>query len=333
MAIASQYNDRTIFLLGKMLLSMALVTSFMHESWLLEWIFELLEVVFKIRWSAKEWAFRFNLDLWIVYFGMFAALGVIKAREHRLMDHPRWPVIVNSGALLSIITLAWFFAFELIQESKFTYNGWHPYVSFLPIAAFVVLRNATPLLRSTSSQLFSFIGTCSLETFIIQFHLWLAGDTKGILLIIPGTGWRPVNAVLTTIIFVFVSNEVARATGHITTWICDTKNETLPTTATNVSSISNAQATRAQGAEAVPLMVTEEQGKEDGEEVSTLEPDRTTGSTSVRWMDRLAEGSSVAPKSTPWSFLPEQWPTVGLTGKLVIVFLSMWVMNIFWEEL
>ena len=116
--------------------------------------------------------------------------------------------------------MLWFFAFELGQESKFTYNIWHPYISFVPIAAFVILRNATPLLRSCSSQAYTFIGKCSLETFIIQFHLWLAADTKGVLLILPGTKWRHLNFVISTILFVYVSDQVAHASGEITARIC-----------------------------------------------------------------------------------------------------------------
>jgi hypothetical protein len=74
----------------------------------------------------------------------------------------------------------------------------HPYVGVLPVVAFAILRNANPTLRSVSSSAFVFVGTCSLETFIIQSHLWLAGDTRGILVIIPGVKWRPANLMLTT---------------------------------------------------------------------------------------------------------------------------------------
>jgi hypothetical protein len=75
--------------------------------------------------------------------------------------------------------MAGYFVFELTRESKFVYNAYHPYVSILPVLAFIVLRNATPALRSTSSKLFIFFGQCSLETFIIQFHLFIAGECVG----------------------------------------------------------------------------------------------------------------------------------------------------------
>ncbi|KAJ3480720.1 hypothetical protein NLI96_g8158 [Meripilus lineatus] len=230
MLIGSQYNDRTLFLLFKIVLSMGAMTWFMSESWLLEALFGFLARVCNIHWSAREWAFRVNLDLWIVYLGMLAALLVIKIRELRLTDHPHWPLVHRGAIGASGLVLLWFFAFELSQPDKFIYNTWHPYISFLPIAAFIVLRNANAILRSASSRAFAFIGTCSLETFIIQYHFWLAGDTKGILLIVPGTRWRPVNMALTTFLFIYVSHRVAQATGQITQWICDTpRPPALPT--------------------------------------------------------------------------------------------------------
>lgn len=64
----------------------------------------------------------------------------------------------------------------------------------------------------------------SLETFICQFHLWLAGDTKGILVLSPlSPRWRLCNMLFTTLIFLFVSNKVASATGELTDWLCGKK--------------------------------------------------------------------------------------------------------------
>ncbi|KAI0778449.1 O-acetyltransferase [Trametes elegans] len=339
MAIGSQYNDRTVFLIAKIILSMGIVTWFMSEQWLLETLFQFLERFCNIHWSAREWAFRVNLDLWIVYFGMFAALGVIKIREYRLTDHPRWPLVVKTSAALSAVTLLWFFAFELAQPDKFAYNLWHPYVSFLPVGAFVVLRNANAIMRSASSRVFAFIGTCSLETFIIQYHLWLAGDTKGILIVIPGRFSRPLNLLLTTIVFIYVSHLVAKATGEVTGWICGTgRAPSLPTTQPAnppASSRPPPPPPESEEGQEVIFMVPqdgEDETRKDREGVPLPREPDTPARPQRRWLDRLAEGPSPQPSPGFRVWYGESEWKPGLKTKLLIGIGSMWLLNIMWPH-
>lgn len=349
MAIGSQFNDRTAFLVFKLFASMALVTWFMSEPWLLETIFDFLANFCAIHWSAKEWAFRVNLDLWIVYFGMFSALAFIKIREHRLTEHPHWHHAVNVAIGTSALVMIWYFGFELAQPDKFVYNTWHPYVSFLPVAAFVVLRNANPVLRSASSRAFAWIGRCSLETFIIQYHLWLAADTKGILIVIPWTRWRSLNMVITAVMFVYISHYVAIATGEFTSWICGTGNskKSLPTTAPGAGGGTSANTTnrhdRDREPESVPLTTQGEptQPKDETESgavagQSSAERPPSPPATPRRWMDRLAEGSeSPRTRGIPmrlWEGVgnrKEGW-NLGVKAKLAMGLGLMWFLNVLW---
>lgn len=142
----------------------------------LEATFSVTNTIFATAWNAKEWRFRVALDMWIVWGGMLTALAFIKIKEARVTDRPewaqweRWTIVGSAGAMAA------YMVFELTRASKFVYNGYHPYVSIFPVLAFCVLRNATPYLRSTSSKFFIFFGQCSLETFIIQFHLFIAAE-------------------------------------------------------------------------------------------------------------------------------------------------------------
>jgi len=323
MAVGSQHNGQTAFFVAKIVTSACFVTWFMQEPWLLETLFEILRRMCGIHWSAREWAFRVNLDLWIVYIGMFAALAVIKIREYRLTDHLYWPLSVKVVIGTSCVTVLWFFGFELHQESKFTYNLWHPYISFVPVLAFVVLRNASIVLRSTSSRVFTFIGRCSLETFIIQYHLWLAGDTKGILLVVPGTRWRPINFIITTIMFVYVSDRMAYATTDITGWICGKASNLLPITApVSISPPSNhnleESARFERGQEFIPLSDNEQPRKHtDSEPLHGAY-------TATGWTHQLA-------KVLPLSFLQGAWEP-GVKAKLAIGVGIMWIGNIFWAH-
>lgn len=70
----------------------------------------------------------------------------------------------------------------------------------------------------------------SLETFICQFHLWLAGDTKGLLVLLPWPRMRLLNMLFTTVIFLFVSNQIASSTGQLTDWILGKQPKTAEAT-------------------------------------------------------------------------------------------------------
>lgn len=339
MAVGSRYNERTPFLICKILCSAVIITWIMNEEWLLEALFDVLAQVCGIHWSAREWGFRVTLDLWIVYFGMFTSLAVIKIREHRITDHPHWPLAVKASIVVSGVVLLWFFGFELFQESKFTYNLWHPYISFMPVLAFVVLRNANVILRSASSRGFAFVGACSLETFIIQYHYWLAGDTKGVLLVIPGTRWRPLNFILTTIMFIYLSHRVAQATGEITKWICGgPTSKTLPlpvTTTETATSLSSVQ--RDSDQEAMIPMIPPNRNENENDE--HIHKDSVVPESDIpgrrRWVDRLADGSSeraetpTTPGFRVWYGETEWNP--GVKTKLGLGLAAMWVVNIMWS--
>ena len=356
MAFGSQYNDRTVFLVSKVFVAMTFTTIIIEEEWILKEIFSILGGMCNIGWSTKESSFRLRLDYWIIYFGMLTAIAFMKVRDNRLTDHPLWPVIVKVSIGGSVIGILWFFAFELLQPSKFTYNRWHPYISWIPIISFVVLRNANATLRSASSRMFGFIGRCSLETFIIQYHLWMAADTKGLLIVIPWTRWRILNMIVTTTIFVWLSNQVAQATTVMTSWICGSRKgseqPSLPTHNPNSNANANANAGTS-GSVSSPSMLTpsgrntsaavasseslplisgndQDERKDENGQRMPLEPD--TPIRPLRWVDRLAESSPTTRNGDSATFLSgkKEWPKIGLVGKISIGFFVMWVLNLMW---
>ena len=231
MWIKHDHNKDMRFLGAKFAVSAIVVTIFTKKPGILETLFSVLKTVANINWDAVEWRFRIGLDMWIVYVGMIVAILFIKASDFQ--SSPNWPNYRSIALRLSIITIPAYFLFEATRESKFIYNHWHPYISVFPILAFIILRNASTRLRNTHSTAFAFIGRCSLETFILQFHIWLAGDTKGVLIVIGPSQWRWVSFIFGTAIFLFLSWKVAAVTGVITGWIMGNqkKQETAPSVA------------------------------------------------------------------------------------------------------
>jgi len=235
---------------------------------------------------------------------------VIKVREYRLPDHRHWHLVVKTSIGISAAIILWFFAFELYQESKYTYNAWHPYISFLPILAFTILRNSNSILRSATSRAFSFIGKRSLETFVIQFHFWLAGDTKGILIVVPGTRWRPINFIVITVMFIYLSDRVSLAATQITNSICGgscSPGRSLPLPVTAPAPIPE---DRNADNEASMHNLKDEAVNSLLESETPLQP--------RRWVDRLAEGT------------PQKGWTPGLKTQSLVFLGALWLLNMLW---
>ncbi|KAF7721081.1 hypothetical protein EC973_005421 [Apophysomyces ossiformis] len=223
MYIGHTHNKNKLwFILLKIGIMSLLTSGVIHVPGLLESFFDILHTLFNIQWNAAEWRFRLALDAWIVYAGMLCALGTVRISEAKLTERRWWPVLHWVAVLLSCAGLTWFFYFE-VRLSKVEYNQFHPYISWIPVLSFVILRNATAWLRNTHARGHAFIGRCSLETFIGQFHMWLAADTKGLLVVLPvstnGWGWWA-NLAVSSIIFVFVCHYLGQTTGIITRWLC-----------------------------------------------------------------------------------------------------------------
>ena len=361
MFVGHKYNENTLFIVAKMLASSAVVTYVFKSEWMINILFDFLNRFFAIRWEAREWIFRVTLDLWIVYVGMFVALLTIKIQQYNFTDSPHWPFARRGAIITSTMAMIWFFWFEVSQPTKYTYNKSHPYVSWAPVLAFIVLRNSTTFLRSTSSKAFAFVGRCSLETFIMQYHFWLAADTKGILMILPlGTSWRTLNMIFSSVGFIYVSHHVAEATGWITNWVCGTPRKRSPLPSTASAQRPNAQPAR-RGEESIPLMAQPGEGKTENsegapkEESSTVfdaegaesnsnRPQGSAPNGQPRWLQRLADerpgepGPAWSPYVATRNRVFGAWSgssdnigaSLGVKGAGILIVL--WILNVLWPS-
>lgn len=65
----------------------------------------------------------------------------------------------------------------------------------------------------TTILLFSYSFSFPFQLFICQYHIWLAADTKGVLVLIPGN--PTLNIVVSTFIFVCVAHEIFQITNDL----------------------------------------------------------------------------------------------------------------------
>lgn len=224
-------NDDLSFLLSKIVLSAIMVTCFVKVPGILESVCFILNRTCSISWNVIEWRFRMSLDLYIVYVGMIVAAlvvrrsklkpsaatptGVIDKAIHLSIDRQGTFSFTATIASLSLLSCFWTLAQRALSKEE--HNRWQPYVSFIPILSFVALRNCHSFLRNHHSAAFAWLGRCSLETYILQYHIWLAGDTKGLLSL--GLGSRLADALILTPLFLWISWHTANVTQTLAGWM------------------------------------------------------------------------------------------------------------------
>ena len=231
MAVGNSRNHSRSFLMSKFMVSAMLTTALIRIPGIFEILFRVLEKGFNIHWNVTEWRFRLLLDSYIIYTGMLcgtffadfmATLNAETPEGRHTSKALRCVCLATASASASV-----FYLFIRHAPDKYVYNAWFPYMSTGPVLAYIAFRNISRQTRSFHSSVFAWMGRHSLETFTLQFHIWLAADTKGLLAlgiferIVGESGGRIVDLVVLTVIFLWVCWHVAAATQTLTTWILD----------------------------------------------------------------------------------------------------------------
>ena len=237
MRVGQSKNNSLLFLVCKIMLSALITGAATRKPGLLEYLFDYLEHYLHITWDLTEWRFRLSLDIYVVYAGMLAGILYVRTRAILQSDlkskfsssiRRHFGVLQIISTFLSIVVLALYSIATRSFPDKYAYNRWHPYMSSLPILAYIILRNSNLQLRNFHSSVFAWLGRCSLETFTLQFHIWLAADTKGLLSIgylqKGGGAEKIIDFIVLTPLFLWISWHAASSTTMLTAWIIEPKN-------------------------------------------------------------------------------------------------------------
>ncbi|MBN3298086.1 CASD1 acetyltransferase, partial [Amia calva] len=216
-------NASGIWHLGVMLKLLALllfICFLMYSQGAFESIFSVWPIskLFELQGSVHEWWFRWKLDRFAVIHGMLFAFVYLLLQKCQVLSEGKGePLFSNkvSNCLLfvSVVSFLTYSIWASSCRNKTECNELHPYISVVQILAFVLIRNIPGYARSVYSSFFAWFGKISLELFICQYHIWLAADTKGILVLIPGNPM--LNIVVSTFIFVCVAHEISQITNDL----------------------------------------------------------------------------------------------------------------------
>ena len=163
-----------------------------------------------------EWYFRSSLDHWSTFLGMVFALNFpITSLFYRKLESRGWQQEWLGKGIVGVALLA---ALALwvsgpFQRSKVEYNATNSYFGFIPLITFIYLRNLTPGLRSHSLNLLHQIGKTTLETYLMQHHIWLTSDAKSLLTLIPG--WPKANMLVVSVIYFYTSRRLYKLTLYL----------------------------------------------------------------------------------------------------------------------
>ncbi|KAI0481562.1 10 TM acyl transferase domain found in Cas1p-domain-containing protein [Xylaria cf. heliscus] len=177
-------NDDPWPLAMKVLVTASFTSMFITTPGCLEMATDVLLGVFRMSFDVHELRFRLALDRYIVFVGVMVASLVhtataTDAREvfttkgsPRLFDsgRPRFWVVCSVGLVLYL------FFTQSGLSSKQSYNDAHPYISWIPVLAVVTLRNLYTPAQKVFLAIPAALGRMSLETYILQYHIWLGGD-------------------------------------------------------------------------------------------------------------------------------------------------------------
>lgn len=229
------------FAIARIVGSVIALSLILHAQKPLEMLLLVSKGVGLVSIKLDEMLFRIKLDFLAPFVGML--LAVIWENVKRVPKFEAFLFERLSGQIRALIlalgTTLLAFYLALLLSSKFpdkeTSNNFHRRTSVLPVLIFLVLRNSTSRLRRHYSRLFAWVGQRSLELFVLQYHIWLAADTKGLLHLglvdIPAIFWSStvrsplywLECLIISILFVWIASNTTSATNEITSWVVGSK--------------------------------------------------------------------------------------------------------------
>ena len=156
--------------------------------------------------SVWEYYFRTSLDHWSSYLGMIFALNYPLIEQYYKLA-VGGPLYV-AAVIMFILTFWWFWS--IYTKPKLQYNLLHSYFAIIPLTSYIFFRNISTAVRSGISMSLHDLGKTTLETYLLQHHIWLTSNAKTLLTWVPNHPY--INFAFATMVFFVVSKELYRLT-------------------------------------------------------------------------------------------------------------------------
>jgi len=167
-----------------------------------------------------EWYYRTHVQHWSAFIGMVYAVNYpitsVSLRKMDAFDNIRGNNVIYFGKIskaiiaVGLISATYVWATGPLRSPRFSYNAAHPYFGFLPVLTYVFLRNITPSMRAHHLGLFRYLGSHSLEIYLLHHHIFLSRD--GTTMVTIFAGYPSCNALLVGCILLLVARILKRLT-------------------------------------------------------------------------------------------------------------------------
>lgn len=85
------------------------------------------------------------------------------------------------------LIVVWYMIWGYISD-KHIYNPIHPIIFWMPVMGYLMLRNSSKYLTQIHSTTLEFFGKITLETYVLQFTIFMCNNVQNIPIVIPGAG-------------------------------------------------------------------------------------------------------------------------------------------------
>ncbi len=139
---------------------------------------------------SKEIHFRFQADKYSAWLGIVSGLAMkeVSAYMSWAYGNVSRPGVAWAQRFTGVGLIAlWYFIFGK-NPDKYSYNPVHPYIFILPLIGWLMIRNSSKYLTECHSTFLEFLGQNTLETYVLQFHLFMNHQVQYIPIVVPGSG-------------------------------------------------------------------------------------------------------------------------------------------------
>ncbi|XP_050545813.1 N-acetylneuraminate 9-O-acetyltransferase isoform X1 [Daktulosphaira vitifoliae] len=180
--------------------------------------------------DIHEWWIRWQLNRFSIMYGIIISFIIILIQRYNFIDDNNHSNLVSPrlavfSSILALIGLTASTAYNILCQNQTECSEFLSYTSIIPILSYIIIRNMSGILRTKFSSLFAWFGRISLELMVCQCHIWLAADTHGVLVLLPG--YPVLNGLIVSFIFICICHELHEITTKLTPLAVPTEHKDL----------------------------------------------------------------------------------------------------------